>query len=396
MYFSHRTSWQRQPNRLTTLFELRKRQGLPILDLTQTNPTECGFIYPSEKILSALSQPQSLFYNPDPDGLLSARECVAAYYRKKKLEVKPSNIFLTASTSEAYSFIFKCLCNAGDNVLVPKPSYPLFEYLAQVNDIHLQFYDLCYDHGWHVDTESLRQCSLDSLKAIICIHPHNPTGMFLKQHEYDAIKEFARNCNAALVVDEVFNEYIFDPETNIISTAAEPDVLTFTLNGISKMCGLPQMKLGWIIASGKPELVNESMERLEIISDIFLSVNTPAQIALPAFMEIGSSIQRQIRERLTCNLDSLTSQLTQLNFIEGTNVSHLVAEGGWYSILRVPAIKTDEEWAIELLDRRGVYVHPGYFFDFENEGYLVISLLVKEDEFQAGVREIIRYVEECC
>ncbi|TAK65684.1 MAG: pyridoxal phosphate-dependent aminotransferase [Bacteroidetes bacterium] len=388
MTFSNRTSWHRQTNKLTQALELCKSQSKLITDLTATNPTEGGFTYPAQEILSAISTPQSLCYTPDPHGLRSAREAIAGYYKKKNISVNPENIFLTASTSEAYSYIFKLLCNAGESVLVPQPSYPLFEYLAQVNDVTLQSYRLLYDHGWHIDIDSLNHCSVESLKAIIIVNPHNPTGMFLKQNEYEAIKQFALEHHLALIVDEVFVDYNFDSQQEIISTAIERDVLTFTLNGISKMCGLPQMKLGWFVVSGGSLAENEAIERLEILSDTFLSVNTPVQFALPTLLEICSDVQMQIRNRIISNYSFLESGLNRKS-----KITPLQCAGGWYAILRVPSIKSDEEWAIELLERCGVVVHPGYFFDFEQEGYLVVSLLVKETGFRAAIKEIITHID---
>ncbi len=384
--FSNRTSWQRQQNRLTELLEARKAEGLPVYDLTVTNPTECGFVYPD--ITNELANPASLTYQPETKGLLSARQAVAKYYSSNNIIVHTEHIFLTASTSEAYSSIFKLLCNAGDTVLVPQPSYPLFEYLAQVNDVQLEYYHVVYESGWHIDIESIRQAITPTTKAIILIHPHNPSGMYVKQYEFDAVKEIALKHNLAFIVDEVFREYAFHPAQEMISSATESEVLTFTLNGISKMLGLPQMKLGWIIVSGTPPDVHEAVERLEILCDTFLSVNTPVQIALPTLFDDGLSIREQIQVRICSNYNFLKSAVHRYS-----KLSVLLSEGGWYGIIRVPAIKTDEDWACEILTKTGILVQPGYFFDFESEGYLLVSLLVREDMFRLCVEQLFEYVE---
>ncbi|MBA4311795.1 MAG: pyridoxal phosphate-dependent aminotransferase [Chlorobiaceae bacterium] len=393
MIFSQRTNWHRQQNKLTELFDSLRKSGRVILDLTVSNPTECGFSYPQKEILSSFENQSSMVYDPNPHGLLSARQAVTEYYRQKNISVDPSNIFLTASTSEAYSTLFKLLCNAGESVLVQKPSYPLFEYLAQINDVELQQYDLRYDGEWHVDIESLNNLMIENIgksKAIVIVNPHNPTGMFLKKDEYKAIKEIARQYNLAIIVDEVFIDYAFeDDESRIGSTANESDVLTFTLNGISKSCGLPQMKLGWIIVNGQRSIVNEAIERLQIICDTFLSVNTPVQVALPKLLTIGKNIQSQILNRIKSNYTTL---LTTHNPHLTSQCSPLLSDGGWYGIIRVPRTKSDEEWALQLLEKKGVYVYPGYFFDFTDDGYLVVSLLLENSIFQKAVSDIVEYV----
>jgi aspartate/methionine/tyrosine aminotransferase len=393
MTFSERTNWHRQQNKLTELLDSLRKRRKDVLDLTVSNSTECGFIYPEKEILSSFENHSSMMYDPNPRGLLSSRQSVSEYYKQKHITVDPSNIFLTASTSEAYSTLFKLLCNAGEAVLVPKPSYPLFEYLAQINDVELQHYDLLYDGEWNVDIDSLKHCIIDGLKAIVIVNPHNPTGMFLKKDEYDAIKEFARQNNLAIIVDEVFIDYAFeDDASRISSTVSETEVLTFTLNGISKMIGLPQMKLGWLVVSGESLAVREATSRLEIICDTFLSVNTPVQVALPKLLTIGKNIQNQICNRIKSNYTTLYNLLTTHNSPLNTPCSPLSSNGGWYGIIRVPRTKSDEEWALQLLEKKGVYVYPGYFFDFVDEGYLVVSLLVENLIFQKAISEIVDYV----
>ena len=372
-----------------------RKNGKPIIDLTISNPTECGIVYSEEEILSTFSNLSVFHYEPNPRGLLSARDAVCEYYKKKKIVVDPSSVFLTASTSEAYSIIFKLLCNTGENILVPKPSYPLFDYLAQLNDVQLRHYNLRYDGEWSVDVDSLKNCIVESLndfnigkiKAIVIVNPHNPIGLFLKKDEYRAIKEIARQYKLAIIVDEVFIDYAFEKdESRITSTTGESEVLTFTLNGISKMMGLPQMKLGWIIVNGQQPIVNEAVERLEIICDTFLSVNTPVQVALPRLFDAGKIIQQNILARIRSNYSTLITQT--LN----TSCTALTTHGGWYGIIRIPRIKSEEEWALQLLEIKGVYLFPGYFFDFDEDGYLVVSLLIESIVFQKAVSEIVDYV----
>lgn len=387
--FSSRTNWQREPNRLSQLLARRRKSGKPIYDLTFTNLPEAGIEYPAEEILSALSHPQSLRYTPDPRGLLSARESVADYYAAKKLEVNPSNIVLTASTSEAYSYLFTLMCEAGENVLAPTPSYPLFEFLAQLNDVRIHPYRLRYDGEWHVDVDSVKRAITPSTKAMVIIHPHNPTGMFLKREELQQLNEIADQYNLALIVDEVFADYAFGPdERRAHSTASNAGVLTYTLNGISKLCGLPQLKLGWMVVSGREEMKNEALQRLEIIADTFLSVNTPVQVALPRILKIGAIVRKQIQKRAEANLSFLTRTVGK-----DSPSSLLRCEGGWYAILKIPNTKTEEEWALKFLDEGGVYVFPGYFFEFHESGYLVLSLLTEGNVFEKGIGEFLRILE---
>jgi len=389
--FSKRTSWQRQSNKPTILREHLIAQGRSIADLTISNPTDCGFDYSG--ILPPLANTNVLTYNPDPHGLLQARQAVVRYYQEKNIQLDPKNIFLTANSSEAYSHIFKLLCDVGNAVLVPRPSYPLFDYLAQLSDVRLVDYDLCYDGEWHIDLVSLKNSIRDEhggIKAIVLVNPHNPTGMFLKKDEYASIIEIANSFKLALIVDEVFIDYPFtDDAKRLYSTAGEKNVLTFTLNGISKACGLPQMKLGWIVVGGQPDNVCETIARLEIICDTYLSVSTPIQVSLAGLFDAGIIIRRQIRDRVLANYMFLKN-------IIGLNnpCSLLHIEGGWSAVLRIPHIKSDEQWSLELLENKSIYVHPGYFFDFDNKGYLVLSLLVKESAFQNTIGDLIEYIKK--
>ena len=396
MIFSSRTNWLRHPNNLSLLLDQRRKRGEVIYDLTVSNPTECGIVYPQQEILSAISSPEVIHYRPDPRGFLPAREAVCRFYQKNNIDLYPSQIVLTASSSEAYSMIFKLLCNTGESVLVPRPSYPLFEFLAELNDIALQYYRLNYDHGWHIDIESMTKGCSSGTKAIIVVNPHNPTGMFVKRSEHVMIEELAARHHCALIADEVFIDYGFSEDRERVgSTADSSTTLTLTLNGISKMLGLPQMKLGWIVVGGESVVVSEVLERLEIISDTFLSVNTPVQAALATLLDVCRPVQDRILERVKSNYSFLQSHSHRATGATGRTgqTSALACEGGWYAVLRVPRTRTDEEWALQLLEQIGVYVQPGYFFDFEEEGFLVVSLLVEEEIFRQGVEKLMDFVD---
>ncbi len=386
--FSTRTNWHREPNRLTRLLDEIRIAGGKVIDLTLSNPTEASVAYPSEELFGALAQPEALLYRPDPRGLLSARRAVAEYYSAKGILVDPDSILLTASTSEAYAFIFSLLCEPGDSILIPTPSYPLFEFLAQVNDVACQSYKLQYDGIWHIDLASVRSAITDRTKAIIVVSPNNPTGTFLKKSEHEELVSIARETGCALIVDEVFADYGFENDNDrAISTAGTSKALTLTLNGLSKMAGLPQLKLAWVVVSGEEEDRKEALARLEILADTFLSVNTPVQIALPEIMKLGASVRELIRARTGQNYQFLRTSLGDTSLC-----SLLHTEGGWSAVLRVPNTRTDEEWALLLLKEHGVYVQPGYFFDFSGSAYLVVSLLTEENEFSSGIQKLVECV----
>ncbi len=387
--FSNRTNWHREPNGLSRLLEEIRSAGREVIDLTLSNPTEAGISYPSKELLHVLAQPEALRYQPDPRGMLAAREEVAKYYSAKGIVVDTDSILLTASTSEAYAFVFRLLCGPGDSVLIPTPSYPLFEFLAQVNDVACQSYKIQYDGAWHIDLASIRSAITDKTKAIVVVSPNNPTGSFLKKNEHEELASIAREAGCALIVDEVFADYGFDIDNDrVASTAGASNALTFTLNGLSKMAGLPQLKLGWIVVSGEDGVKKEALARLEILADTFLSVNTPVQVALPEIMKLGVQTRESIRKRVISNYEYLRSRNNT-----GSSCSLLHAEGGWNAVLRVPSTRTDEEWALLLLEKCGVYVQPGYFFDFEGSAYLVVSLLPESATFRYGIERILSLIE---
>jgi len=386
--FSQRTSWNLAPNALALAVEAYRKAGKPLLDLTVSNPTKVGLQYDGDAMLRALANPAALDYQPESKGLLAAREAVAEYYccpRPEQADVSPEQIILTVSTSEAYAFVFRLLCNPGDEVLVPTPSYPLFQFLADLQDVRLVPYALFYDHGWHIDVHLLESALTAHSRAIVLVHPNNPTGSYVSEIEAEQLNELCRQRGMALLVDEVFLDY--DLGVRRPSFAFNSGALTFTLSGISKVSALPQMKLAWMVCSGPEELVRPALERLEVIADTYLSMNAPVQLAAPALLSQRHSICKQLMERISRNLAELDRQLALQSHCARLNV-----EGGWYVVLRVPVTRSDEELAITLLENAGVLVQPGYFYDFPGDGYLVLSVIVPEGELSDGVRRILQLV----
>jgi hypothetical protein len=386
--FASRTNWLLTPNRLSREIEELRRKGLPLLDLTESNPTHCGFAFDKQAILEAIANPQALSYAPDPHGMLRARQAVASYYAERGITLDPGRIFLTTSTSEAYSYVFRLLADPGDTILVPQPSYPLFDFLAGLNDVRVIPYPLIYDQGWQIDLPTLEKRLGARTRAILVVHPNNPTGSFVRQSELAELLAFCQGHDVALVADEVFADYSLAADRQrVVSHAAITEALTFTLSGVSKISALPQMKLAWLVMNGPPQLVPSGLARMEIIADTYLSLSAPLALALAGLLETRRTLQPQILERVTSNLHLLDARLAS-----GQPVSRLVVEGGWYAILRPPSIRTDEEWAMELARKDGVLVHPGHFFDFSSEGHLVISLLTKREVFEEGIARILTRV----
>jgi aspartate/methionine/tyrosine aminotransferase len=379
--FSHRTNWHLAPNALSRVLNEVRGSGTEILDLTISNPTEAGVRPDPEAVLGALANPGGIRYDPQPRGLLEARNAVCRYYREahRVFDLDPERLVLTTSTSEAYSFIFRLLCNPDDEILVPKPSYPLFEFLADLSDVKLVPYPLIYDHGWQIDFNSLYKAASSRSRAVILVHPNNPTGSYVSASETAALNDFCRDYNTALIVDEVFLDYAHDGEPRP-SFAANSDALTFTLSGISKISALPQMKLAWVAISGPAKVVVQAGERMEMIADTFLSLNTPVQLATAIFLEQRRQIQPLLLDRIRVNLVELDRHL-----VAHSACTRLQVEGGWYAVLRVPAIESDEELAIRLVRRAHVSVHPGHFYDFAGDGYLVFSLITEPEKFREGI-----------
>lgn len=384
-YFSTRTDWDLNLNELAQLINERKSQGLEILDLTESNPTRCGFEYPTEAITKALTQPENFIYNPSPKGQIHAREAVVSYYLEQGVVLDPEQIFLTSSTSEAYSLIFRLLCNPGDSVWVPSPSYPLFGFLADLNDIELQSYELMADQNWKIDFSSLEKIITNTTKAILLVNPNNPTSSYIQQEEMEKLIRLSQEKEWALISDEVFFDYSF-ASLKKISLIKTNTVLTFTLNGLSKILGLPQMKLGWMVVNGPENLKKEAIERLEVIADTYLSVNTPIQNALPQILPLRNQIQDQIKNRVQLNFRFLKEILSTHSQIEVLNM-----DGGWYAILKIQECDNEDEWTLQLLKEKGVLIHPGHFYNFLESGYFVISLLTPCQFFEEGIKRMSHF-----
>jgi len=382
--FSKRTEWKLTPNRFTQAQADQRAAGMEVLDLSMSNPTRAGLPY-DEAILQALVHPEALDYDPQPKGLLSARQAVARYYHDAHdiYGVDPESLILTTSTSEAYSYVFRLLCNTEDEILVPKPSYPLFEFLADLQDVKLVSYPLLYHDGWQIDFASLYKGVNHRTRGVVVVHPNNPTGSFVTSTEIDELNRFCVEYNLALIVDEVFLDYAHDGAARSSFVVNEP-ALTFTLSGISKISGLPQMKVAWLAASGPEERTREALARLEVIADTYLSMNAPLQLATPALLDQRKHIQPLLLDRIRSNVRELDRQLSHQKTCERLRV-----DGGWYAVLRVPALQSDEDLAIDLLRKVAVLVHPGHFYDFPKDGYLVVSLITPTDLFREGISRIL-------
>ncbi|HZT37412.1 MAG TPA: pyridoxal phosphate-dependent aminotransferase [Bryobacteraceae bacterium] len=381
--FSSRLQWSARLNPIAELLARKRASGEPILDLTESNPTHAAIEYPVAEISRALADPRILRYDPNPFGSKEAREAVAGYYCGR---VDPARILLTASTSEAYAYLFKLLADPGDEILVPRPSYPLFDYLARLECVRMTQYPLFYDHGWHLDTHALRRAATERTRAIVVVNPNNPTGSYLKAQEAAELTAIAREHGLAIISDEVFSDYWLDQDSQRVSTlVAAHEALTFSLSGLSKTAGLPQMKLAWIVVSGPEGAMRDAWGRLELIADTYLSVGAPVQAALPRLLGMRDSIAQQIRGRVADNLAFVRETM------RATGARLLDVEGGWYATLHMTSIRTEEEWALGLLEHENVLAQPGYFYDFESEPFLVLSLLTEPAIFREGVLRIAAY-----
>ena len=388
-FFARRTSWDLTTNRYTEALDAHRRAGGELLDLTASNPTTVGLKYQEEELLRALANRDALRYEPQPKGLLVAREAISGYYAERGSPINPDELLLTTSTSEAYSFVFRLLCDPEDAVLVPTPSYPLFDFLAQIQDVKLVPYELVYDHGWQIDFTSLTRALQRGdahCRAVLVVHPNNPTGSYVKPQEAEQLNRICAENGLAIVADEVFLDYSLSDQKPLTFSASDA-ALTFALSGLSKISALPQMKVAWIAVSGPPALQSDALARLEVIADTYLSMNAPVQLAVPTMLEERRTIQSQLMQRIRTNLQELDSQLAQQKLCHRLDV-----EGGWYAILRVPVTGSDEDLAIALLREKGVLVQPGHFYDFAADGHLVVSLITPADTFRTGIMRLLEYV----
>lgn len=382
--FSNRLDWNLPLNRISIALAARCAAGAEVLDLTESNPTAAGFDYPVAQVLGAFADPAALLYEPASAGLWKARQAAAAYYAARDVQVSPDRILITASTSEAYAYIFKLLAGPGDQILAPRPSYPLFEFLARLESVEIVHYPLIYDHGWMIDFERLAEAAGPRARAVVVVNPNNPTGSYVKREELEQLVEFCARRDLAILSDEVFSDYPLRPDPRRAETVATAGgALTFSLSGLSKVCGLPQMKLAWIVVTGPRPLAQEAFQRLELVADTYLSVGAPVQHALPKLLAIGRLVRDQILRRTAANLAGLRAALGERSACQALEV-----EGGWYAVLRVPRVLTEEEWTLTLLEQGGVLVQPGFFFDFESEAYLVVSLLTHPETFCEGIARL--------
>jgi len=453
MMFARRTNWELSSNEITETLQGLKKEGVEVLNLTESNPTRCGFTC-SKEILTALSDVDNLQYVADAQGMLKAREAVSQYYARKGFEVAPERIFLTSSTSEGYAYLFRLLADPGDAVLFPRPSYPLFQFLTDLNDVRMRTYLLGYGEGqWGIHQEEFRENFSSAVKAVAVVNPNNPTGSFVRQEELDFLNACCQEQETAIICDEVFFDFVLEEGVDRISLVNNDAVLTCVLGGVSKVLGLPQMKLSWIVLNGPKDVVKEARARLEVIADTYLSVNTPVQNALPKWLPLQETIQGEIKTRLKNNWEfckslvsaqglqsgqgaqgaqsfriseqfqtqnwyaneiaqksensalasysefSKQSQIQEShaneiaqkseNSARSRQVELLRSCGGWYAVLKISGDLSEEELVLELLNKEQVFVHPGYFFDFEGEGHIVLSLLLKGEVFREGVRRIL-------
>jgi alanine-synthesizing transaminase len=386
--FSDRVPRELAPNRLTRTVDALRAAGRPIVDLTLSNPTKAAFQYPAD-LLAPLSDRTALTYDPRPLGAIETRRAIACDYARRGFTVPPERIVLTASTSEAYSILFKLLTNAGDEVVVPRPSYPLFEHLARLDLVNVRSYGLEYHGAWSIDFDSVERAFTSRTRAVLVVSPNNPTGSFVKRAELERLAGLCASRDAAIVSDEVFSDYELEPGTS--RTAGRPampdDILSFALGGLSKSVGLPQVKLGWMAAAGPDRQVSSALERLELICDTYLSVSTPAQVAAAALLDRGAAVREQIATRVVANYRALQSAART------SACTVLRSEGGWNAVLQVPSLEREEDLVLRLLTTDGVLTHPGYFFDFPRESFLVVSLLPPEATFAGGIASVLRHFD---
>jgi alanine-synthesizing transaminase len=382
--FSSRLQRDLAQNRLTVALAHARAAGRAIIDLTESNPTRAGFDYPGD-LLTPLGDRRGLCYAPDPSGLVEARRAVAGDYLRRGVTVDPDRIVLTASTSEAYSLLFKVLCEPGDEVLVPHPSYPLFEHLTRLDGVVARPYALEYHGRWAFDLSSIERAWTTRTRALLIVSPNNPTGSCVRQHELADLAAVCATREAALIGDEVFADYLWAPtEANEMGhVLRSTEVLAFSLGGLSKTVGLPQVKLGWIAIGGPAQAVADGKARLELAADTYLSVSTPVQLSAEALLKNAAVVRLQIQARLAANLKALGARAART-----PSCQVLAADGGWSAVIQVPSFQSEEDLVLALLDEHGVLAHPGYFFDFPRESFLIVSLLTRHDEFAEGIDRV--------
>jgi aspartate/methionine/tyrosine aminotransferase len=387
--FSNRTPPHLASNRLSRALAEHRAQGRPLIDLTESNPTRAGFAY-HDGLLSPLADPRALRYDPQPFGLSDARRAVADEYARHGFALPPERVVLTASTSDAYSLLFKLLAAAGDEVLVPRPSYPLFEHLTALDLVVAQPYDLEYHGRWSIDFDSVERAITPRTRAVLVVSPNNPTGSFITCSELDRLAAICRGHEIPIIADEVFADYELEPESRAGAgrVLARADVLSFTLGGLSKSVGLPQVKLGWIVASGPSAALATAMDRLELVCDTYLAVGTPVQVAADRLLTSGAAIRRQIASRVVENYRQLQALAAC-----APACRVLRADAGWYAVMHVPRLESEEDLVLGLLTRHDLLTHPGYFFDFPRESFLIVSLLPPRDTFADGIGRLLRHFD---
>jgi hypothetical protein len=390
--FSHRIDSAVTANRLTQAVRARLARAEPLLDLTESNPTRAGFDYPPD-LLAALSDRAALAYAPEPLGLRGAREAIAADYARRGQTVHPDRVALTASTSEAYSLLFKVLCDPGDEVLVPQPSYPLFEHLTRLEALVARPYALEYHGAWTIDATSVAAAWSPRTRAVLVVTPNNPTGSLVGRDEWTWLSGWSAERGAAIIADEVFADYELRPgaaaaAAQVLRPGEDGPALVFSLGGLSKSVGLPQLKLGWIAVGGPRQLVHAALHRLEFACDTYLSVSTPVQLAAADLLQRGAMVRDQIRRRIVDN-DACCRDLAA----RCPALDVLAADGGWYAVMQVPSLEPEDDLVVRLVEEHGVIVHPGYFYDFPSESYLVVSLLPPRAAFESAIARIVRHFD---
>ena len=382
--FSSRLPRALEENAVTQALARLRTAGTPIIDLTETNPTQVSVPYPQD-LHAMLASPAALTYSPEPLGLPSAREAVSREYARHGVVVSADRIVLTASTSEAYSTLFKLLCDAGDEVLIPQPSYPLFELLSRLDNVETVPYALHMHGGWSLDRASIERALSPRTRAVLVVSPNNPTGSVISREDSEWLSRCCADRNLAIISDEVFADYGLSQRGKEAKGPWGNGALRFSLGGLSKSAGLPQMKLGWMAVSGPDALVAEALSKLELICDTYLSVATPVQVAAASLIEAGAAIRGAIQARVTTNLQKCRELVATQ-----PHITMLEPDAGWCVVLQVPATESEEHMVLRLLEEQHVLVHPGYFFDFPNEAFLVLSLLPEPDVFADGVSRVIR------